>query len=269
MASDRTIKFEYKGFTSSPVPNAKDRNRLYGTIIDPDTGKACEDRGYAADNLAEAEERFQGCVRQIIAQKSYALEVDRWKERVDWKTVASVYNILPDIFRQRALNKEVDTELLQHVEGGDYAVPLHYITKAWDYILKGSLGHWAWFIGPEEEIDFSEESLQEFLKESNATRTRNQAVEDNEKMKAVWAELFGIDIDALEIDFSKFDMHFPPHVTEEESMDYFWNVLDGVNEWVLGPVNDPDPSYALPDCTSALMEFACEMAKDCFSEEEA
>lgn len=57
----------------------------------------------------------------------------------------------------------------------DAEVPLYYVTKAWDVLLKNSLGVWSFMIGPEEDEDISEESLKLFLKYEGATWSRVQA----------------------------------------------------------------------------------------------
>lgn len=50
-------------------------------------------------------------------------------------------------------------------------------------------------------------------------------------------------------------MHLPPNVSEEESAHYFEDVPDGVFEWILGGINNPNGTCTF-DSVSALMEFA-------------
>lgn len=138
-----------------------------------------------------------------------------------------------------------DNTLLQGLEGGDYVVPIYYVTKAWDNLLKGSLGTISFMIGPEEDDDFSEEELQLFLKEERATRSRGEAIIQNDQMKEVWKKYFQIDIDSLEVDFTKFDMHLPPNVYE----------------WLLPVVNRPSEDWALHDATSCLMELTANIIR--------
>ena len=78
-------------------------------------------------------------------------------------------------------------------------------------------------------------------------------------MKDLWRELFDIDIDTLEIDFHLFDMHLPPNVSTKEYEDYFSNVPNGVNEWILGSVNYPENEIIFHDSVASLMEFTAQV----------
>lgn len=208
-----------------------------------------------ADNIEEAKARFAASIDRMIEQQEYKRKSAKWKEEVDYKTIAAVVNILPDVFEKRIQEGHFDKILLQQVKGGDYVVPLYYVTKAWDNLLKGSLGTLSFMIGPEEDDDFSEEELQQFLKDENATRSRGEAIIQNDMMKEVWKKYFRIDIDALNVDFTKYDMHLPPKVSRDEYYWYFDDVPDGVNEWILHPVNYPSTDWILHDFVSCLMEF--------------
>ena len=168
-------------------------------------------------------------------------------------------NILPDEFKQRVTENKFDDTLLDIVQGGDYEVPLYYVTKAWDIILKGELYPIDFMIGPEEEEDCTEADIQEFLAEEKATRTRCEACRDNNKMKKLWKELFDVDIDTLDIDFLQFNMHLPPNVTYEEYQDYFMDVPEGIDEWILCGINHPNSDIVTYDEVSALMEFTAEV----------
>ena len=168
-------------------------------------------------------------------------------------------NILPDEFKQRVTENIFDVTLLDTVKGGDYEVPIYYVTKAWDIILKGELFPIDFMIGPEEDEDCTEADIQEFIEEENITRTRCEACRDNNKMKKMWKELFNIDIDTLDIDFLKFDMHLPPNVTYNEYDYYFQDVPNGIDEWILCGINHPNSECITHDEVSALMEFTAEV----------
>lgn len=145
------------------------------------------------------------------------------------------------------------------VSGGDYSVPLFYVTKAWDILLKGSLEPISFKIGPEEDDDYTDEDLAEFIADEYATRTRCEACRANDQMKDLWKELFDIDIDSLEVNFSQFDMHLPPNVTTKEYEVYFDDVPDGVNEWILDCINHPEFEGITFDAVSSLMEFTAQV----------
>ncbi len=161
---------------------------------------------------------------------------------------------MPDEFQERISSPDFDRKLIEGVVGGDYTVPLYYVTKAWDILLKGTLDVWSFMIGPEEDDDFSEETLKEFMEEEGATRSRGQATIDNDKMKALWKAQFGIDIDELDVDFTIFDMHIPPKVKPNEYNDYFLDVPDGIVEWIMCGINHPTGGVTF-DSVSSLMEF--------------
>lgn len=256
---DKETILKYKGYKALLTLNSKD-NRLWGKIYTPENPSMPMDSwGFAGDNMEETEERFHSQVEKIISHKEFKEKCLQWKSNTDFESVRCVMNILPDKFQQRLVEDKFDHSLLTTVKGGDYEVPLYYVTKAWDVILKGELFPIDFMIGPEENEDCTEEDIKDFLKEENASRSRCQACADNEKMKVIWKEHFNIDIASLEIDFLKFNMHLPPNVTYEEYQDYFVDVPEGIDEWILGGINHPDTDIVTHDEVSALMEFTAEV----------
>jgi len=196
-----------------------------------------------------------------IAIKLFQERCQEWKRVTDFESVRCVFNILPEEFRKRIENNTFDRSLLVSVKGGDYEVPLYYVTKAWDVLLRGSLFPIDFMIGPEEEPDCTQEDIKEYLEENNLSRSRCGACCDNQKMKMVWKEMFEIDIDALEIDFSQYNMHLPPNVSVDESNFYFMDACGGVNEWIMGTINRPESKDITHDVVSALMEFTAEILR--------
>ena len=251
---------EYKGFIGLLEYNASDNGRIYGTICPPEEpGTPLDNWGFAQDNIEDATQLFKSQVEKIISYRAYKKDLTEWKIVTDYESVRCVVDIVPDKFRQRVKDGIFDKSLLHGVKGGCYAPPLYYVTKAWDIILKGTLEPVDFMIGPEEEDDCTEESIAEFLREKNATRSRCDACKDNDRMKDLWKELFDIDIDTLEIDFHLFDMHLPPNVSTKEYEDYFSDVPNGVNEWILGSVNYPENESIFHDSVASLMEFTAQV----------
>lgn len=252
-------KLQYKGYTCL-LSHSKNSERLCGVIYAPGkTDVPIDDVQIAGKDISEINDRFVSKTESLIRHAEFQSNLERWKSEIDYLSVAAVMNILPDVFERRIKNGEFDNSLLQGVVGYDYVVPLYYVTKAWDVLLKGSLGACAFFIGPDEEDDFCEEVLQEFMRDESASRTRAQAIEDNDKMKALWKKYFDIDIDALVVDFKQFDIHLPPNVSEDEYDRYFRDVPDGINEWIMWSINHPNESMATHDSVSSLMEFTAEI----------
>lgn len=253
------INLEYKSYRAILTLNSKD-NRLWGKIFTPENPSTPMDNwNFSGKNLDEAQELFRYQVERIISHKEYREKCLEWKNKTDYESVRYVMNILPDEFKQRVTGNKFNVALLDAVSGGDYEVPLYYVTKAWDIILKGSLFPIDFRIGPEEEDDCTEADIQEFLTEENATRTRCEACKDNDRMKKHWKELFDIDIDSLDIDFLLYNMHLPPNVTYKEYQEYFEDVLDGIDEWILVGINHPDSKFVSHDEVSSLMEFTAEV----------
>lgn len=252
-------QLEYKGYKTILRLYSKD-NRLFGKIYTPENPSTPMDGwGFAGDNIEEAEERFHYLVEKIISKKQFKEKCLEWKSKTDYESVRCVMNILPDEFKKRFSDKSFDYTLIESVKGGDYEVPLYYVTKAWDIILRGELFPIDFMIGPEEEGDCTEADIQEFLIRENATRTRCEACKDNSKMKELWKELFNIDIDSLDIDFLQYNMHLPPNVSYDEYQDYFNDVPEGINEWILSVINHPDCEIVTHDEVSSLMEFTAEV----------
>ena len=251
---------EYMGYRGILEYNSKDNDRIYGRFYPPENPDSpLENWGFAADNLEEAKERFEGMVLNIISHNNYRNECEQWKRVTDYESVRCVMDILPDKFRQRVTNGTFDKSLLYGVKGGCYAVPLFFVTKAWDIILKGTLEPIAFMIGPEEDDDCTDEDIAEFLVENNCTRSRSETCHENDRMKALWKELFDIDIDALDVDFHSFDKHLPPNVSMREYEAYFEDIPDGINEWILGSVNYPDNKSIFHDSVASLMEFTAQV----------
>lgn len=250
---------EYKGYKALLTLNPSD-NRLWGEICSPENPSAPMDSwGFAGDDIKKAEDVFRYQVEKIISYKEFNEKCHECKSKTDFESVRCVMNILPKEFEQRISENKFDATLLDAVKGGDYEVPLYYVTKAWDIILKGELFPIDFMIGPEEEEDCTEADIQEFLAEEKAIRTRCEACRDNNKMKNVWKESFNIDIDTLNIDFSQFNMHLPPNVSYEEYQDYFMDVPEGIDEWILCGINHPSSDIVTHDEVSALMEFTAEV----------
>ena len=251
---------EYKGFRGVLEVNKKDNGRIYGKVCPPESPDLpLEPWIYAGDTVKDAQKVFEHQVEKIILHREYAKKQTIWKDITDYESIRAVRNILPELFKQRVEDKTFDLSLLSAVPGGDYQVPLYYITKAWDILLKGSLEPMSFKIGPEEDYDFTEEDLAEFIAEEHATRTRFEACRENNKMKVLWKKLFDIDIDTLQVDFCKFDMHLPPKVSIKEYEAYFVDVIDGVNDWILDCINHPEYQSITFDAVSALMEFTAQV----------
>ena len=249
---------EYKGFRGVLEYDAN--GRIHGRICPPEEPETpLEHWGFAQDNIEDATQFFKSQVEKIISYRAYKKDLVEWKKVTDYESVRSVVDIVPDKFRQRVKDGIFDKSLLDGVKGGCYAPPLYYVTKAWDIILKGTLEPMDFMIGPEEDDDCTEESIAEFLRENNATRSRCDACKDNDRMKVLWKELFDIDIDTLEVDFHLFDMHLPPNVSKKEYEDYFGDVPNGINEWILGSVNYPENESIFHDSVASLMEFTAQV----------
>jgi hypothetical protein len=253
--NNKEIRLEYKGYTAVCTPNPKDRNRLYGMPCAPGhPNKPMKDWPFAGDTAKDAEKQFRYQVNAIIRREEYRAEQKAWSEVNDKESIGSVFDILPEKFLDRISTGQFDKNLLEGVQGGDYVVPLYYVTKAWDILLKGTLDGWSFMIGPEEDDDFSDESLKEFMEEEGATRSRGQATIDNDQMKVLWKEQFGIDIDKIEVDFTQYNKHIPPRISKSAYYDYFLDVPDGVVEWIMGGINHPTGGVTF-ECVSCLMEF--------------
>lgn len=270
MGKEKIIaEFEYKKYKSEVWINHKDRDRYYGNIYTPaDYTKpyAIADWGimkYAGDSLEEAHKRFECQVEMLIEQEQERKRQEEWESVTDYISVGQVFAIKPRAFEQRVKEGKFDKNLLIAVKGGVYAVPIYYITKAWDVLLKGSLPN-AYMIGCEEEEDATEEDIKEFMEECQATRTRAEAYRDNELMKDVWKRHFGIDIDVLDVDFRVFDMHLEPNVSEDEYRDYFGDVPNGIYEWILGHINyseEDSEARVSYDFAAALMEYTADVLR--------
>lgn len=253
------IQLKYKGYKAILTLNPKD-NRLWGQICTPENPSMPMDSWYfSGNNINEAQERFRYQVEKIISYKEFNKKCVEWKNRTDFESIRIVMNILPDEFKQRVTENKFDRALLDSVKGGDYEVPLYYVTKAWDIILKGELCPLDLKIGPEEDEDCTEADIKEFLAEEDATRSRCEACKDNDTMKKHWKELFDIDIDSLDIDFLLFCKHLPPNVTYKEYQEYFRDVPDGIDEWILDGINHPNNESVFHDKVSSLMEFTAEV----------
>lgn len=258
-----TLRFESKGYFTILRPNRRDL-RYYGCIYKLDSYENLKEHGgLAAENEEEAKQRFLGIVESLVEAEKWRETNRKWhQENTDIESIGCVYDILPEKFRERVISGQFDKTLLEHVYGGDYTVPLPYVTKAWDVLLKGELGHYAFMIGPEEDNeDDYETTLRELIEEKHATRTRLEAIRQNDEIIKIWKEKLNVDIDGLDVDFTQFNMHMPPNISDSEYEDYFFNVPDGVFEWILTGVNNPNGKCTF-ESVSALMEFTALIIKE-------
>lgn len=250
---------EYKGYKGILTLNPKTNWYTINILAPDDSSESGESQVCLCNDIEKAEELFHSKVNMLISYKEFQEKCNEWKSKTDYESVRCVLDILPEEFEQRVNNKMFDNALLDAVRGGNYEVPLYYITKAWDIILKGKLEPIDFKIGPEEEEDCTEADIQEFLIEERAARTRCEACLDNNRMKKIWKKLFNIDIDSLDIDFLQFNMHLPPNVSFEEYDEYFINDVESIDDWILSGINHPDRNFIKHNMVSALMEFTAEV----------
>ncbi len=246
---------EYKGYRAILEYDAE-RNSYSAKICPPSNPtEPLESWGFGGRTQKELQEIFEDQVTKIISWESFQKKNKEWKSVTDYESIRTVFNILPDEFRKRVENNEFDKSLLQSVKGGDYEVPLYYVTKAYDVLLKSPLETIAYNIGLDEDEDCTEEEFNSYMEYESITRTRIEACIDNNKMKTLWKELFNIDIDALDIDFRQFNMHLPPNLTKDESCDYFHDGVNGVVEWIFLGITNPEREGVTFDQVSCLMEL--------------
>lgn len=256
--NDQLPVLKYRGYIGKLRINPKDNDRIYGSIAREDAPKKKIDGyGYAGDNVAEARERFKSCVDSCINAIEYKEKQRQFSQGCDTGFIASVINIMPGEFKRIVESGNYDRSLLEKVPCGDYEVPLYYVTKAWDFLLRGNMCGYEFMFGlwEEESVDdWRDYFTDEYNDYKPMPRLKCQAIGHNIEMKKLWKQYFDIDVDALEIDFSQFDKHMMPNVLDEDEYDYFNNVPYGLFEWVLFPLNDPDMEYVTWDFTSSLME---------------
>lgn len=249
----------YKGYLAYLFINSKDRNRIYGSIAKEGFPKdIIIHNSFAGNNIQEVKERFRNCVEQQINLKNYNEKNKQWKDKEDYKSIATVYNILPNKFKARLEASLFDKTLIEKVKGGFYEVPLYYVTKAWDCILKSNLCGYGFMAGPSsyEEDNHDIQEWRDFIIEESPKRFRCQAIADNNNMKGIWMKYFGIDIDSLNIDFSKYNRHIMPNVDKAGEYSFFHDVPNGVFEYIFDPINHPSEDFIFFDTISDIMEAA-------------
>src|SRR5574344_125461 len=223
-----TPKLEYKGYTAYLL--AKE-GRYFSKVYEPRNNNPLEGCGFSVDTLEEAMPRFKSMGERELQNKAFKRKNEEWLSQTDYESISDVLNIHPKSFKQRVLDGKFDTSLLESVQGGDYAIPLFYVTKAWDEILKGTLTELDFLLCSEEHAGtlVDDEAM---LSEKQATRRRSEAISRNDEMKLLWKELFNIDIDEIEIDFNQYNIHMPPNISSEDADLYFYDVPDGIVEWI-------------------------------------
>lgn len=252
--------YTHQGYISRLWYNDKDRNRIYGSISraeSPDI--VAVDTCFAGDTLEEVKERFISCVNRHIWIENYKAKQADWKSRTNFESIAVVYNILPKEFRRLIEEHKFDESFIGIVKGGAYEVPLYYVTKAWDFILNGSLCGYDFMIGPWHNADIEE--WKDFISGETPNRFRCQAIANNNEIKSIWLKYFGINVDELDIDFSIYDKHLEPNVSFDDERYFFQDVPGGVEEYILGPVNRPPSEYIYFDTVSDLMEYCAYLNK--------
>lgn len=247
------FKLEYKGYTS--IVYHKNNGRLCGVIYNPGETTVNPDFGFYADSREEAENIFIFEVEWILRNKCYAERQEAWKKTTDWISASIVFNICPEQFRERIISGKLDLSLVKEVPGGDYMVPLYYVTKAWEEILKNKMGRMAYLVGPEDDEENMEDAIKEYMEEEGDIRSRDEAIRQNDEMKEIWKELLGVDLDKIDVDFTKFNRHVYPSVSMNEHNCYFHDPLNGIKRWVLAVINRPNEEFIFMDAVSCLMEL--------------
>lgn len=244
-------KIEYKGYTAYLL--AKEGSYC-SKVFETRNNNPLEGLGFSVNTLEEAMPLFKSMVERYLQNKAFKRKNEEWLSQTDYESISDVLNIHPKSFKQRVLDGKFDTSLLESVQGGDYAIPLFYVTKAWDEILKGKLNELDFMICSEEDEGTMVDD-EEMLSEKQATRRRSEAISQNDEMKLLWKELFNIDIDEIEIDFNQYNMHMPPNISSEDADLYFNDVPDGIVEWIPQRINYEDDNSVTFDSVSCLMEF--------------
>ncbi len=236
------FRLEYKGYTTVSSIGKYDL-RYYGEIYTPAKVKE-KNWGFASDNYYEFKDHFESMVDEIISRKEWKRRNEEWKNSgIDISSIACVFDILPDKFRERIGNGKYDKTLNTKVNGGFYEVPLYYVTKAWDVLLKGDLCDCVYKVEYDPDLD-----------DDPVDRLLEQAISQNNEMKALWKDKFDIDIDCLDVDFTLFNRHIIPNVSKNSMYSYFQSVPNGIEEWILDGINFPGSNICF-DSVSCLMEF--------------
>lgn len=237
----KQFHLEYKGYSTTTMISVKDL-RFYGKFISPDKTEV-EGWEIAANNYPEFKTSFESVVEKIIENDKWNRTNKEWINNTDTISIGCVFNILPVVFKERIVKKQYDLSLNTVVKGGAYEVPLYYVTKAWDILLKGDLCHNEFRVEYDPEYD-----------DEPVDRTLEDAISQNDEMKSIWKELLGIDIDLLDVNFFVYNKHLPPNASEDEMYCYFQDVPDGIEEWILDGINSPKGGVQF-DYVSSLMEF--------------
>ena len=154
-------------------------------------------------DLEDAEIEFVNYVEESLNMQRYCGDTFAWERKNDFRSVSNVMACQPDEFLRRIREDNFDKSLLVEAPGGDYEVPVWYATKAWDFILKGETDSFDYYLGPSSK-NYSPEEIAKFQEENQYERLLDDAIADNDRMKQIWKEQFGINIDAFELDFSIF-----------------------------------------------------------------
>lgn len=209
-------------------------------------------------DLEDAEIEFVNYVEESLNMQRYCGDTFAWERKNDFRSVSNVMSCQPDEFLRRIREDNFDKSLLVEVPGGDYEVPVWYATKAWDFILKGETNPFDYYLGPSSK-NYSPEEIAKFQEENQYERLLDDAIADNDRMKQIWKEQFGINIDAFELDFSIFGKNLPPKVTEKEYRKHFWRRDFNLHEGVFKAAVMPISFRAGCNSISDLMETAAEI----------
>lgn len=229
----KPVSFEYKGYKCEASFDKKSL-QYAGTLTD-DSGnllKHCFMGDYESDFITMGRKEIDS----ILSRRASDLLFREWKKTPLSTLVSSVFNLQPERFQELAESGKFD---LHFLVPGFYEVPLAYVTKAYDVLLKGYMM---------ENLDWFETEY------GDGGRSVEDAIKLNDEIKQIWKDQAGIDIDALEVDFSQFNAHIAPQVSKEEEDRYFYDIPDGICEWIISGIFNPQECCA-HDATSCLMEY--------------
>jgi len=228
---ENTAEFciEEQGFKAVVKWNPK-VNRYYGTIYSTDAEDDPEHQwgGFASDTLDEVRPHFEQSLKRLSWLKQERRNNEAWyKLGFDSESISCFVYILPQKLRELIKAEKFDRSVLDKVSILGVDVPAYYATKAWDILMhdRDWLDIDGFMIGYDDDPDDEPEEDEEVR-----TRSFEEILHDNDEIIEILKNEFNIDIRSEQIDFSRFNMHLPPNVTEEEMDFYFEDVPYGVSE---------------------------------------
>ncbi|MCC8114891.1 MAG: hypothetical protein LIP03_13055 [Bacteroidales bacterium] len=216
--------------------------RYYAKYYGPGSASPKEFWCTADDTMEAMLVRIPVTIDKIIASEEGEREYRALCASLDLPSIGALIYMDAKAFEKLLAEKKFDASLLRGVPGIGKNIPLWVATKCWDILLHGGLNeYWKFWIECDEDIDTNDEE--------KSFRNFEGAIVDNNRIKELLWEYYGIDIDKLKLDFDSYGVDLRTYENRSDLDN------DYENQWCLTQIIPYECVNIVPHTLSQLVRF--------------